>query len=455
VAHPAYNRCRIPHPETQLSPSTPAFRPSASALAGLATLLTLGLAAGSGCSSRGTPPPAPAPPTPPQVASTVPAARATGVLYDTDVAVVFATPMNAATLTTSNVFLKQDTRRIPISLAWNAAQLTLKVIPQVALELQRTYTVEFSANVLAEDGTSFGPDGWFFQFTTNSLRRPLTPRPAPGTTGESPFVLLSWDSTETGHGAISYQVWAGSDSAAVAVRSGTALATISRASYLPVARWPLEGTTFWAVTVLNGSTGEQLLGDVQRFTTLAASTPMDSIAIPASDYGWNSQAANQQFPSQNCLQDSIVSLPGFQAWFQFSFAALPADVHLAEARLEASVFDQNIPRITTGQMQLWSSAQGWLHPCKPGLNFLSDLPKLDRQMAPVRGVGGARIVYSSDLLAAHVEASVRRGGFYGYMFASQQRVAYVTPHLGNPARAPYLKLYYFRTSPRPAASVAP
>src|SRR5262249_46081733 len=154
---------------------------------------------------------------------------------------------------------------------------------------------------------------------------------------------------------------------------------------------------------------------------------------------------NQAFPVQNCGQDSVVSFPGFQAWLQFSLGALPADVHLAEARLEASVFDQNIPRITTGQMQLWSSAQGWLHPCKPGANFLSDLPRLDRQMAPVRGVGGARIVYASDLLASHVEASVRRGGFYGYMLVSQQRVAYVSPRVGTPTRVPYFKLYYFIT----------
>jgi hypothetical protein len=389
------------------------------------------------------------------VSATQPAARATGVLYDTPIAIVFATPMNATTLTTSNVFLKQDTRRIPIALAWNAALLKLQVIPQNALELRRTYTVEFNANVLAADGTSFGSQGWFFQFTTNSVRRPLTPRPAPGTSGESPFVMLSWDSTEVGLGSISYQVWAGPDSATVAARAGTAIGTSTRANFLPVSRWPLESTIYWAITVLNGTTGERLDGDVERFTTLAASTPMDSIAIPAADYGWNSQAANQQFPSQNCLQDSIVSQLGFQAWFQFSMGALPADVHIAEARLEASVFDQNIPRITTGQLQLWSSSQGWIHPCKPGLNFLTDLPKLDRSLAPVRGVGGARVVFSSDLLASHVEASVRRGGFYGYMFSSQQRVAYVTPHLGAPTRAPYLKLYYFRTSPGPALSVAP
>jgi len=418
----------------------------------LAVLLVL---AGAGCSSSAHSPAAPAPPPPPQVASTQPAARATDVPYDSDIRVQFSTPMNPSTMTPTTVFLKQDTRRLPIALAWNPGTLVLRILPQVALELRKTYTVEFTSAVLTADGVSFGPDGWFFQFTTNSLRRPTTPRPIAGTPNESPFVMLSWDSTEAGLGTISYQIWVGADSAAIAARSGTPIATVSTAYYLPATRWPLESTIFWSITVVNATTGEHLDGTVQRFSTLPASTQVDSLIIAASDYAWNSQSASQAFPFQNCLSDSIVSFPGYQCWLLFPLSALPADVHLAEARVEASVFDQNASRINTGQLTLWSSKQPWLHPCKPGLNFLTDLPAPGQALAPVRGVGGSRIVYSSDLLVSHVEASVRRGGFFGYMLTSSLRVSYVSPHLNQPARAPYLKLYYFRTPPAPFATVAP
>src|SRR5258706_12199608 len=58
--------------------------------------------------------------TPPEVLSTQPVARSTGVIYDTPITVDFAADMDVTTLTTQNVFLKLDTQRVPLNLSWDA-----------------------------------------------------------------------------------------------------------------------------------------------------------------------------------------------------------------------------------------------------------------------------------------------------------------------------------------------
>jgi len=395
-------------------------------------------------------------PAPPQVLATLPVARASGVVYDTPIAVDFATDMDAATLTTSNVFLKLDTQRIPISLNWNAPARRLQLIPQVPLQLRRTYTVELTEGVRTTDGAGLPPGGWFFQFTTNSVRRPADARPRAGVAGESPFVMLSWDSTEAAAGNITYEVWSGLDSTAIAVRAGTPTGTSTRAHWLPSTGWPLGARVYWAVTVVNATTGERFPGPVLGFETVAAGTAVDSILVRAQDYGYNYMVFGQNLsPFQICATDSVVSQNGTQGWMVFPLSGLSADVRIASVRLEVHTFPHYVARLATTNMLLWSSRRDWLRPCRSSYQFRENLPAQDQLIATGRQESDRRLIFMSDLLASHVEASVRRGGFFGYEFLSSQRLAYVTPRLGIPALDPYLKIHYFRTDPAPVSSNSP
>ena len=387
----------------------------------------------------------------------MPPARSTGVVYDTPIWVDFATDMDASTLTTSNVFLKLDTQRFPITLSWDAAARRLSIVPQGELVLRRTYTVQIDSGVRTAAGGQLTTDGWFFQFTTNGARRPTTPRPLPGVTDESAFVMVSWDSTELSAGNISYEVWSGLDSASVAGRAGTPTATVSNARWLPDHAWPLGTRVYWAITVVNSTIGERLDGPVLSFATIPAGLPEDSLVVEPSDYAYNYIVPSRStvYPYQFCSQDSVVSAGGTQGWMSFTLGALPADVHVASVRLEVYVFDSYAARLPNTIMTLWSSKWGWIHQCQAGTQFLDYLPSNDQAVATGYQESGSRLIYSSDLLASHVEATVRRGGFYGYQFVSTQRLAYISPHRFDPATHPRLRIHYYRTAPAPLTSNAP
>lgn len=391
--------------------------------------------------------------------STVPAPRADQVAYDTPITVDFAAEMDASTLTPTNVFLKLDTQRSPITTQYDAAARRLAVTPVAPLQLRRTYTIELGPGVHTADGGGFANGGWFFQFTTNSARRPLSPRPRAGDAGESPYVMTTWDSTEVSAGAITYDLWTGVDSAAIAARVGTRTATITRARWLPTTAWALGQKNYWSVTVINGTTGERLLGPVQSFTTLPLGTPEDSVISKADQAGYNYiiGGVSPIYPYQYCSGDSIASAPGTQGWMTFPLSALPADVHVASARIEVYTYDHYVARVPNTVMTLWSSQHSWPLPCRSSVQYPDWLPVKDQAVAFGRQESGRRLVYMSDLLAAHVEASVRRGGFYGYEFVSSQRLAYVSPRTldNNSAYFPYLKIHYYRTPPEPAIAKAP
>src|SRR5262249_15642570 len=111
---------------------------------------------------RGTGPP------PPGLIATQPAARATFVLYHAHSWRQFSRALDSKSVSTLTVFLKLDAQRVPITVRYEPVTRRILITPTVILELQRTYTVEFSTNVHASDGTPLAP-GLFFQFTTNSL----------------------------------------------------------------------------------------------------------------------------------------------------------------------------------------------------------------------------------------------------------------------------------------------
>ena len=410
-----------------------------------------------GCGSKN-PVAKPVTPAPPEVVGTMPPARSTGVPYDTPIWLDFGTDMDASTMTSSNVFLKLDTQRVPITTTWDPAARRLRLFPGALLALRHTYTVEIGSGMKTAEGTSLSTGAWYFQFGTNGERRPSTPRPHPGDSNESPFVMVSWDSTELAAGNISYELWSGLDSTAVAARAGSPTATLSKSRWLPTVAWPLGQRVFWSVTVVNGTIGERLDGPVQSFSTLPAGFVEDSLAVKASDYGYSFlMSSNPVNPYQFCSQDSVASFGGITCWLSFPLGALPADVHVASARIQAWVWAYDVDRLVTSPVFLWSSKYAWIHPCKPSFNFTDQLPSSDQTLAQARQVtpGGRQVVFQSDLLASHVEASVRRGGFFGYQLTSLQRMAWVTPHAVDATTHPFLIIHYFRTGPEPSAAHVP
>src|SRR5262245_8049007 len=127
----------------------------------------------SGCSNKESTVPTapPGPPPAPGLVATAPPARSTSALYDSDIWGQFDRALDRRTVTTQNVYLKLDGARIPIQVSYDSTSFKVFLRPSVTLDLQRTYTAEFSTAVKDLGGTPL-PPGLFFQFTTNSLRRP-------------------------------------------------------------------------------------------------------------------------------------------------------------------------------------------------------------------------------------------------------------------------------------------
>jgi hypothetical protein len=190
-------------------------------------------------------------------------------------------------------------------------------------------------------------------------------------------------------------------------------------------------------------------GPVQRFTTIDGSTPQDSLTIPANDSGYSLiiPSTDRVHPFQTCNPESVIAQQGTICWISFPLASLPADVHVASAQIQISTYDAYVPRLPTLPIALWSSLWDWSHPCVPALNYYDNLPSNGLSLATSVPLGGTWLLFSSDLLSSFVEASVRRGGLYGYSFVSLGHIALVGARVLDPTRKPVLKIHYFRTSP--------
>src|SRR5437879_6068946 len=158
---------------------------------GCAALIVLG-----GCGRRQSSPTAPAPPPPPEIEQVYPPARSVGVPDETEIWAQVAEPLDPATVNEQNVRLHVDTIRITAAVSWEPETRRIHVRPSGPLRVGRTHTVELRAGLTTADGRALGHT-YQWQFTTFSVRRPGRPFPADGTAGESPFVTLSWDSTDS------------------------------------------------------------------------------------------------------------------------------------------------------------------------------------------------------------------------------------------------------------------
>jgi len=382
-----------------------------------------------------------------------PAARSSGVLYDTDIWIQFTEPLDPATINERTVFLKLDTVRLPASLLYDASSRRLRIVPGVVLALRRTYTVEISPGVETAAGVPLGQT-YFWQFTTNSLRRPLPSAPDSSALDESPYALLRWQGTEATAGGAAFELYVGTDSAAVAAR-GIAFFTRDTLNYhLPRNRWALGTPFYWSVTAVNKTTGERLAGPVWRFQTLPPGTPVDSLVVPAADWGVFCQYCG---PSSRvtCNTGSIAagqSYPNYNNGIHWNFQSA-AGRKLAGARLTLTFNTANVgDDLTTYQPTIHRAVAPWA-PCT--YSETTPKPDLIELAFGVQEPGTSRERFESDRLTSHLEATVRYSGFYGYSIRTTRNISFASPANASDLTRPGLKLYYYRLPPAPASAKAP
>jgi len=391
-----------------------------------------------GCDTPSTaPPPGPEPPgpAPPRVEAVHPPTRSTGVIYDTDVWVRFTIALDTTTVDARHVALMADTRRLPITLVWDASTKTLRIVPLERLELRHTYTIELTPALRFADGLTLGQT-FTSQFTTNSLRKLESPLPMNGQGSQSPFVALRWGGlTEGALGQVHYEIHVAPDSAGAADPGRPALATVLDALYVPRSRWRQDGPNYWAIHAVHTVTGERMVSPVWRFDTFPADAPYDSVLAPFSDFTW------VQRTTPNRCTGSILEIgPDVVCCLRWRLGPPDTTVRLAGAAIEMTA-GVGTPAPAADGPSVWFTTSSWT-PCDaayPGPPFTDEA---SGRLADAFTRSSNVIRYSSDALAAHVEATRRFGGFYGYLFRSDVTRRYAAPF--SAAGDPVLWLYYYR-----------
>ena len=392
----------------------------------------------SGCSKHSTDSTAPpaAPPVP-ELVATHPPARSASALYDSDIWAQFDRPLDPRTVDTLNVYLKLDGQRIWIKLAYDSTTNRVTLTPQVVLELQRTYTVEFSTAVKGADGTPLAP-GVFYQFTTNSLRRPKYDFPL-GTSLEGPVATLGWGGLQGPSGNVLNEVYASTDSSAVIARTAPMLARNVFTRFTPSAAWPLGATIYWAITSENVTTHERLDGSLVAFHTLDASAPLDSITIPAHDHGSKSATSNQQ----GCNQQNFTTGGAFNGAVHWEVGVIPGNARLQSASVKLNIWSSDTSTVEGSQPALWMAQNDW-QACtmnSPGPPYY----EISGFLANATPENSKTAVFSSDRLAGLLEAQLRGRGFlYGTIVRASHAVSFHSTSSGDFANRPSAVIRFYR-----------
>jgi hypothetical protein len=414
--------------------------------AALAVVLLLALVPGCGSDEKPATAPfdpgAPQGDLPPEIETVFPAARSTGVFYDTEIWMRFAEPLDPATVNESTVFFKLDTVRIPVTLTYDGATRTLRLAPRTLLALLRTYTVEITSGVGTAGGHPLSQAG-FWQFRTNGLRRLENPTPAAGTAGESPFAFLRWGETETSAGSVVYRIHAGTDSAAIAARAPAPVRSGAEPYLVPTRPWPLGTRLYWAVTATNQTSGERLDGPVWSFETLPPGLPVDSLVVPAPEWGYYERTPNRV----TCRGDYVFCGASYNDGIHWSLRETAAGLKLAGARVRVYGVSNNP---VSGAPGLYPVKEPWAA-CAYG----ATTPKVELvKLADAVRIGlSTYAIFESDALTATLEAGARYDYVYGFSLRAGLNVGFLSPRYASDG--PRLTLYYYRVPPAPGAAPGP
>ena len=397
-----------------------------------------------GCGRHATDSVAPPPPSspPPAIHAVSPAPRTAFVEYGTTIWAEFVDPLDPLTVNTKNVFLKIDTTRLPITVGYSASTHRIIVTPQSPLQINTTYTVELSGNLVSAAGVPLGT-AYLWQFTTTSVRHPTNPFPIVGAV-ESPFTELTFGGNETTPGILFYEIYAGPDSAAVAARAVPRLQRTQGAAgtlFIPRVRWTEQAPTYWSVTIENATVGERSNGPVWRFDTPGAGAAVDSMVVATSIWGYRPNVGSI---SNLCRQRDIFTGPlspatSYTGGILWLLASLPHTMKLAGAKIEMSsslAYQDSVPGCAAGV---------WLASSTPGCNFglTGATDEINGHLAVGVPIGPRTVRFDSDTLIAHMSAAVRGRSFFGYFFRTAKYVDWLSPSNPETQSVPVLKLYYY------------
>ncbi|MFN8586763.1 MAG: Ig-like domain-containing protein [Candidatus Eisenbacteria bacterium] len=375
---------------------------------------------------------------PPVVQSMFPAPRSTGVFYDTAIWAQFDHALDPRTVDTTTVFLKVDTRRIPVNVEYMGIVNRIQLTPRATLDLSRTYTVEMSGRIRTPEGDSLGtPVRW--QFTTNSLRRIENWRPVEDRL-EGPHVLLEWG----GNGAITtnimYEVYASSDSEAVLNRTMAPLQRAVYLNYLPRIAWTPGTKTYWSLTAENMTTHERLNGPVSSFLVYPADAPVDSFTLSLQDYGGAGSNNRVQF----CTSQQFSTGSAFNSGIRFALSGNRPTLQVADAVVSMNANSSSAAAVATAQTQAWYAQNPW-SACSFTLNGIP-YTETNGYLATAE-INGLHAEFRTPAVAAFVEAAGRYGNFFGLLLRGTSTVNWDVTTPG--ATPPSLKVWYYK----PAAGV--
>lgn len=328
-----------------------------------------------------------------------PAPRSTGVPSELEIWVEFAQPLDPGSVNARNVNLYLDTQVIPAAVSWEATTRRIVLRPLAPLALGRTHTVELEPDLATPDGGRLG-HVYFWQFRTTAVCRPSSPFPPDGEPYESPFVTLMWDEVRAGD-PIVYDVFVGTDSAAIASRTAPPLVTTSEPFLMPASSWDLGTTHYWSVTVRCPATREFSVGPVWRFDTVPENAPTRTTSLVLSDWTSYKSTVDSTF----CF-DAVFPVGGFwKAGLRWARAPDQAR-KLARVTIRLVYKGWYRPLVACASNNHWSACN--MHQLDEGAILANSQYVWDDP--------GTMAVYS-DLLTSHVEAGIRHQGFHGYVFS--------------------------------------
>jgi hypothetical protein len=340
------------------------------------------------------------------VVTVQPPARSAGYAYDGQIWALFDRPLDPKSIDTTTVFLKKDTQRLACAVSYEPTSRRIVVVPRTSLGLNTTYTVLVTTLVKAKDGTPL-PQDYLWQFATSSIRRPVFLSPAPGEIA-TPVTMLRWSSADAAPGVLVFDVYAGTDSNAVAARTTPVLAHTTNSFHLPRSFWPEGQRVYWTLTTTNTATGEKIFSPPVGFNVMPGGAPTHVVSGQAIEWG----AIQTGRTTQYCGQNYVPVGPGYNNAVRFDVDPGRMGTRVKSASL---VMTGASNAYLAGSLSAWYCAPQWFA-CSM---VYGGAPYLDPsgQLGFAYLTGGTTIVLETPGLAAWVEGMLRRGGdFSGLMF---------------------------------------
>jgi len=232
-------------------------------------------------------------------------------------------------------------------------------------------------------------------------------------------------------------------SSAIAARSPVPVRSGPEPYLVPARPWALGARLYWAVSATNQTTGERLDGPVWSFETLPPGLPVDSLVVPAPEWGYYQRTANLT----TCHGEYLYAGASYNDGVHWSLRETAAGLKLAGARIRVYGIANNP---VSGQPGIYPVREPWA-----SCAYSATIPKVENsKLADAVRIGlSPYAIFESDALTAHLEAGARYSFVSGFSLRAGQNVGFLSPLYGSEGLR--LVLYYYRTPPAPGAAAVP